>query len=84
VNVTLPQEFDVRNPLLAGISPYGATVTRHDDNTTTVIWNKTSSFDLRFYDPGREELLYFFLQMMAILVVVFVVIPYVMMRTGRQ
>lgn len=77
VNVTLPQEFDVRNPLLAGLST-GANVTRFSDNTTFVQWNKSYAFDLRFYDETREQLLYFFLQFMAILVVVLVVIPYVL------
>jgi hypothetical protein len=77
VNVTIPREFDVRNPLLAGISQ-GANVTRHADNSTTVEWNKTSTFNVRFYDPGREEILWFFLQFMGILVLVLVVIPYIL------
>jgi hypothetical protein len=77
VNVTIPQEFDVRNPLLAAVSQ-GANVTRHDDNTTTIQWNKTVMFDVRFYDPGREELLWFFLQFMGILVLVLIVIPYIL------
>jgi hypothetical protein len=77
VNVTVPQEFDVRNPLLAGLSS-GANVTRFSDNTTLVQWNKSYAFDLRFYDEAREQLLYFFLQFMGILVVVLVVIPYLL------
>ena len=77
VNVTIPQEFDVRNPLLAGISQ-GANVTRHTDNTTTVQWNVTNTFNVRFYDPGQEEIFWFFLQFMGILVLVLVVIPYVL------
>ena len=47
VNVTIPQEFDVRNPLLAGLSN-GANVTRFSDNTTLVQWNRSYTFDLRF------------------------------------
>jgi hypothetical protein len=77
VNVTIPQEFDVRNPLLAGLST-GANVTRFSDNTTLVQWNRSYAFDLRFYDQTREQLLYFFLQFMGILVIVLVVIPYIM------
>ena len=77
VNVTIPREFDVRNPLLAGLST-GAIVTRNTDNTTLVQWNESYSFDLRFYDSSREELLYFFLQFMGILVIVLVVIPYLL------
>jgi len=77
VNVTIPQEFDVRNPLLAGLSQ-GAEVTRNSDNTTTVRWNKTAAFNVRFYDPWHEELLWFFLQFMGILAVVLVVIPYIL------
>lgn len=77
VNVTIPQEFDVRNPLLAGLST-GANVTRFFDNTTLVQWNSSYTFDLRFYDETREQLLYFFLQFMGILIVVLVVIPYIL------
>jgi hypothetical protein len=77
VNVTIPKEFDVRNPLLAGLST-GANVTRFSDNSTVVQWNKSYSFDLRFYDSTREELLFFFLQFMGILVLVLVIIPYVL------
>lgn len=76
VNVTIPQEFDIRNPLLAGISQ-GANVTRHADNTTTIEWNKITAFNVRFYDSAHEELLWFFLQFMGILVLVLVVIPYI-------
>ena len=79
ITVTIPQEFDVRNPLMAGLST-GATATRLDDNTTRVQWNRSYSFDLRFYDETREQLLFFFLQLMAVLVVVLVVIPYVLSR----
>jgi hypothetical protein len=77
VNVTIPQEFDVRNPLLAGLST-GANVTRFFDNTTLVQWNRSYTFDLRFYDETREQFLYFFLQFMGILIVVLVVIPYIL------
>jgi hypothetical protein len=77
VNVTIPEEFDVRNPLLAGLST-GANVTRFSDNTTLVQWNRSYAFDLRFYDEAREQFLYFFLQFMGILVVVLVVIPYIL------
>ena len=77
MNVTIPEEFDVRNLLLAGLST-GANVTRFSDNTTLVQWNMSYTFDLRFYDETREQLLYFFLQFMGILVVVLVIIPYVL------
>ena len=77
VNVTIPREFDVQNPLLAGLST-GANVTRFSDNSTLVQWNRSYSFDLRFYDETREQLLFFFLQFMGILIVVLVVIPYIL------
>lgn len=83
VNVSIPGEFDVRNPLLAGMSA-GANVTRFSDNTTLVQWNRSYTFDLRFYDPAREQILYFFLQFMGILVLVLVVIPYIMTQRGSE
>ena len=82
VTITLPQEFDVSNPLLAGISP-GANVTRYPDNTTLIQWNKTQSVDLRFYDSGRETLLYFFLQFMGIIAVV-MLLPFLLTMRKQQ
>ena len=78
VNVTLPGEYDVRNPLLAGIS-VGANVTRFPDNSTQVTWNKTMSFDLRFYDQDQENLLYMFAEFMIVLAVILLV-PFLLMR----
>jgi hypothetical protein len=77
VSVTLPQELDVENPLLAGLSN-GANVTRFADNTTTITWTKTYTFDCRFYTVAQKDLLFFFLQFMGILILVLVVIPYVL------
>jgi len=82
VNVTIPGEFHVQNPLLAGLSS-GANVTKLPDNTTTVQWNRTYTFDLRFYDDTREQILYFFLQFMGILIVVLVVVPHIL-STKRE
>jgi hypothetical protein len=82
VNVTLPDEYDVRNPLLAGLS-LGANVTRFPDNSTQVTWNKTTSFDLRFYDQGREDLLYMFAEFMIILAVI-LLMPFLLMRKPPQ
>jgi len=82
VNITLPQEFDVQNPLLAGISP-GANVTRHPDNTTLIQWNNTLSIDLRFYDQGRENLLYFFLQFMVIIAAV-MLLPFLITMRNKE
>lgn len=78
VNVTLPQEFDVRNPLLAGIS-VGANVTRHADNSTQVTWDKTASFDLRFYTQSRESLLYLFVNFMIVIAIV-LLLPFLLTR----
>jgi hypothetical protein len=59
VTISLPQEFDAKNPLLAGISP-GGVIIEGGDNTTMVQWNRTMSVDLRFYDKEREGLLFVF------------------------
>jgi hypothetical protein len=76
VKVSLPEEFDVRNPLLAGLS-FGANVTRNPDNSTTVRWDKATSFDLRFYDQEREELLYLFGNFFIIIAIV-LLMPYLL------
>jgi len=59
VSVSLPAELDVRNTLLASISP-GANITRFPDNTTLIQWKKISGFEIRFYDQWREQILYLF------------------------
>jgi hypothetical protein len=82
VNVTLPQEFDVRNPLLAGLS-FGANVTRHSDNTTTIQWDNVTSADLRFYDQGREQLLYLFGNFWIVIAIV-LLLPYLLTRRKKQ
>jgi hypothetical protein len=82
VTVILPEELRVDNLLIAGLSN-GANVTRRADNTTLIEWKKTFAFDLRFYTKGQEDLLWFFLQFMGILVIVLIVIPYVISK-GRD
>jgi hypothetical protein len=78
VSVTLPAAYDVRNPLLAGLSQ-GANVTRLADNSTQVSWNQTLSFDLRFYDQAREDLLYLFAEFMVILAAI-LLLPFFLTR----
>ena len=73
----LPQNFSVQNPLLAGLSN-GANVTRKADNSTMINWTNTYSYDLRFYSQSQQDILFFFLQFMGILIVVLVIIPYVL------
>ena len=79
VSVSLPAEYDVQNPFLAGLSP-GANITRQADNSTLVSWNKAVSFNLRFYDQAREDLLYLFAEFMVILAVI-LLMPFFLMRT---
>jgi len=69
VRVTLPQGLEVTNPLLGMVSP-GAVVTSREDGSTLVEWNATRTFELRFYDPGREDLLLFFGNFWIILAIV--------------
>jgi len=76
INVTLPAEFDVRDPLLAGLSP-GANVTRYPDNMTVARWNNMTSFDLRFYDQERESLLFTF-GMFWIAIALILLVPFVL------
>ena len=82
VNITLPQEFNVKNPLLAGISP-GANITHYPDNTTLIQWDKTLSVDLRFYDQDREMLLFFFLQFLGIIAVV-MLLPFLLTMRKKE
>jgi hypothetical protein len=82
VTANLPANLSVENPLLAGISQ-GANVTRFADNTTRVTWNKTLSFDLRFYDQNRETLLYIFGNFWIIFAVILLV-PFLLLRRDNK
>jgi len=82
VNVSLPAELDVRNPLLASINP-GANVTRFPDNITVIQWNKVRTFEIRFYDQGQEQLLYLFGNFWIVIAIV-LLLPFLLMmkRSG--
>jgi hypothetical protein len=82
VNVSLPEGFDVRNPLLAGMNP-GASIIGESDNSTTVQWNRTMSIDLRFYDKSREDLLYLFGNFWIVIAVV-LLLPFVITMRRKQ
>lgn len=79
VNVTIPEGFDVTNPLIAGISP-GGTIVKGYGNSTTVTWERTSAIDLRFYDKNRETILYLFGNFWIIIAIVLLVPFFLTMR----
>lgn len=56
VTVTLPEGFDVRNPLIGMISP-GGVVSSGPNGTTEVAWDRITVAEVRFYTPDREILL---------------------------
>lgn len=74
VEVILPPGLDVRNPLLGMISPGGEAV-NGTNGTVLVTWDETRTFEMRFYDPQREELLYFFLNFW-ILIAIVLLLPF--------
>jgi len=82
VNVTVPSGYDVRNPLLGGWSP-GATVTREANGSTRLSWRRTHDLFVRFYDPGRESLLWFFGTSWAVVAIV-LLFPFLVGRFARQ
>lgn len=56
VNLILPPEFDIKNPLLGMVSP-GGTVSARPDGALEVTWDRVKSAEIRFYSPEREILL---------------------------
>jgi hypothetical protein len=56
------------------ISPGGEAV-NGTNGTVLVTWNETRTFEIRFYDPQREELLYFFLNFW-ILIAIVMLLPF--------
>ncbi|MDV2481685.1 hypothetical protein F8E02_06635 [Methanoculleus sp. Wushi-C6] len=56
VTVSIPEGFDVRNPLIGMISP-GGTISPGENGTTEVAWDRITVAEVRFYSPDRELLL---------------------------
>ncbi len=81
VNVTVPSGYDVRNPLLGGWSP-GAKVSSGPNETTILAWERTRELSVRFYDPARESLLWFFATAWAAVAVV-LLFPFLLTRLMR-
>lgn len=81
VNVTVPAGFNVTNPILGGYSP-GANVTALADGSTVLSWPSTREVRVRFYDAGREELLWFFATTWAVVAIV-LLFPFVADRLFR-
>ena len=71
VSVSIPAGFDVRNPALGMITPGGLVLP--GDQGVTVTWNGTRTAEVRFYDQGREELLYIFANFWIVIAVVMLV-----------
>lgn len=69
VTISLPHGLDVRNPALGMITP-GGLVLPERENGTAITWNHTKTAEIRFYDEGRESLLYIFANFWIIIAVV--------------
>jgi hypothetical protein len=58
-------------------------VTALPDNSTLVSWKATREVRVRFYDPARESLLWFFATTWAVIAVM-LLFPFVMDRLSRR
>ncbi len=56
ITVSLPEGFDVRNPLIGMVSPDGV-ASSGSNGTTVIAWNRANTMEIRFYAPEREVLL---------------------------
>jgi hypothetical protein len=81
VSITLPPGLDVRNPALGMRSPGSAL--RENGSSLDIGWNATRSFELRYYTPDREELLYIF-GALWLVGLVLVLVPYLLERRARE
>jgi hypothetical protein len=82
VTVILPRGLDVRNQFLGVISP-GGVISAVDNTTVDVNWTGVKSIELRFYDQGRESLLYIFGNFW--LIIAFVLLtPYILSMWRRK
>ena len=79
VSVVLPPGLDVRDPFL-GVRSQGSEIAVNDSNLT-IDWNSTQSFEVRFYTPERERILFIFGVLWAIGLVL-VLVPFLLSRRG--
>jgi len=82
VHVRIPPVFDIRNPALGMITP-GGVLSAGDDGGVTVTWNATRTAEVRFYDRGREDLLYLFANIWIIIAVV-MLLPFLLTRKKKE
>lgn len=69
VTIILPEKYKVDNPLLTSIQPGGAGISRGDQNSTLISWEKARYIDIRFYDATQENFLGIFAQFWLIIAV---------------
>ncbi len=81
-NVTVPAGYNVTNPVLGGYSQ-GANVTALPGGGTELTWQSTREVRVRFYDPARESLLWFFATTWAVVAIVLLT-PFVLNRLAHR
>ncbi len=80
VSIILPDGLNVKNFLLGYVSSGGQVSS--GNNTTMISWKNSKSAEIRFYDRGREELLYLFGNFWIVIAVVLLV-PYFLTRRKK-
>jgi hypothetical protein len=78
ITVSLPEGFDVRNPLIGMISSGGA-ISSGPNGTTEIAWDGITVAEVRFYSPEREILLGAFGTIWLAIAIV-VLLPFVISR----
>lgn len=81
ITVTLPEGLQVSNPII-GWTSTGAEVDEEEDGTSTIRWEKARYAEVRYYDPGQEQLLYIFGSIWVTVAVV-LLFPYLLLRRQR-
>jgi hypothetical protein len=81
-SVILPSGLDVRNPFLGVVSP-GGEITAVNNTSVIVNWTGARSVELRFYDQGRESLLYMFANFWVIIAFVLLA-PFLLSMRRKQ
>jgi len=82
VTITLPEGFDVRNPLIGMISP-GGVVSTGPNETTEIAWDQIAVAEVRFYTPDREILLTAFGTIWLVVALV-LILPFLLSRRRKD
>ena len=83
ITATFPPGADLSNRMLATIHPMTSSLEIMPNNSTVAIWNNVRSMSVRFSDENQVQLLWLFVQFLAIVAVI-MLMPFFLAPKGEK